>query len=362
MKKIYVSFLVSCLIAFAGNLALAQVASPTITTAATPTVGLIYNMMSDTAVADLPMFTVSAGSSTAQTWNYTTQFVTTYSNPTSFVAPAGNPGASSFPGATLASNQGGSTWAYFSTSTSGMNLIGVDITKMGISAALTFTPAVQEFPTPFTYSNSVTSVSKASTVVTYSSIPVTIVAHENQTITADAFGTITTPAGTYTNTLRYKIKSITSDSATAIISPTPLYSSIDSTIQYSWYENSTNSLVMSITMSAKNDSVRTAQYLQNVTFAGISTVKQTLLTTNLYPNPTSGISYLSYENQTSANVSAAIFDVTGRHVATLINNQQQAAGKQTVSIDVNNLQLSQGLYMVQLTVNGAMKTLKLNVQ
>jgi hypothetical protein len=221
---------------------------------------------------------------------------------------------------------------------------------------------VQEFLTPFTYSNSVTSVSKASTVVTYSSIPVTIVAHENQTITADAFGTITTPAGTYTNTLRYKIKSITSDSATAIISPTPLYSSIDSTIQYSWYENSTNSLVMSITMSAKNDSVRTAQYLQNVTFAGISTVKQTLLTTNLYPNPTSGISYLSYENQTSANVSAAIFDVTGRHVATLINNQQQAAGKQTVSIDVNNLQLSQGLYMVQLTVNGAMKTLKLNVQ
>jgi hypothetical protein len=361
MKKIYVSLLASCLIAFTANSALAQVASATITTVATPQVGFIYEMMSDTAVAELPTFTVSAGSATAQTWNYTTQFITTYTNPTSFVAPAGNPGAASFPTATLASNQGGSTWAYFSTSASGMNLIGVDITQMGVSVALTFTPAVQEFPTPFTYSNSVSSISKASTTTTFSSIPVTIVAHENQTITADAFGTITTPAGTYSNTLRYKIKSITSDSATSTLLGT-LYSSIDSTIQYSWYENTTSSMVMSITMSASNDSVRKAQYLQSLQFAGISTVKSIMQTTNLYPNPTSVISYLSYENETSTTVSAAIFDVTGREVATLINNQQQAAGKQTVSIDVNKLQLPQGLYMVQLTVNGALKTLKLNVQ
>jgi hypothetical protein len=357
MKKIYISLLLIAIIAINKG-AFAQV--PTITTSAIPQVGFIYEMMSDTAVAELPTFTVSAGSATAQTWNYTSQFVTTYSNPTSFVAPASNPGAASFPSATLASNQGGSTWAYFNTSASGMNLIGVDISQMGVSAALTFTPAVQEFPTPFTYSNSVTSVSKASTPTTFSGTPITIIAHENQTITADAFGTITTPVGTYTNTLRYKIKSISSDSVVSSFLGT-LYSTIDSTIQYSWYENSTNSLIMSITMSASNDSVRKAQYLQGVT-TGISSVKQTILSTNLYPNPTSGISYLSYENLSSATVNASIFDVTGRQVATLINNQQQAAGKQMATIDVNNLQLSQGLYMVQLAVNGAMKTLKLNVQ
>ncbi len=357
MKKIYISLSV---IVVLNNNVFAQ--APTITTAAIPQVGFIYNMMSDTSVAELPMFTVSAGSSSAQTWNYSSLFVTTYTNPTSFVAPTGNPGASSFPSATLASNQGGNNWAYFNTGANGMTLIGVDISQSGITAALTFTPAVQEFPTPFTYSNSVSSISTASTTTTYSSIPVKIVAHQSQTITADAFGAITTPTGTYSNTLRYRIKSITSDSVTSPLSPTPLYSSMDSTIQYSWYENTTNALVMSITMSASNDSVRKAQYLQNLSFAGISPVKQTLLSTNLYPNPTSGITYLSYENQSYSNVSASIFDITGRQVATLLNNQQQAAGKQTLAIDVNNLQLPQGLYMVQLTVNGIMKTIKLNVQ
>jgi len=365
MKKIYASLLLSCLIVFTTNSALAQVASATITSIATPTVGSTSHMISDTTYADIGGIVVSAGTATAQTWNYSSSFsvtADTYPDSTAFVAPGSNPGASSFPSATLAANQGGG-WAYFTTGTSGMSLQGVYISQMGVSAALTYTPSVPEFPTPFTYSNSASSISTATASATYGGVfPISIVSHQHQTITADAFGTVITPAGTYSNTVRYKIKNIESDSVTSTTLGT-LYSSIDSTIQYSWYQNtSTKALVMSVTLSASNDSVRKAQYLQGASTAGINTIKQTLLSTNLYPNPASGVSYLSYENLSSANVSASIYDVTGRQVATLINNQQQAAGKQMVSIDVNNLQLPQGLYMVQLTVNGAMKTLKLNAQ
>ena len=103
------------------------------------------------------------------------------------------------------------------------------------------------------------------------------------------------------------------------------------------------------------------QYLQTFSNA-INTIKRNELATNLYPNPASTFAYLSYENTTSAKVSASIFDMTGKQVAVILNNQQQIAGKQTLAIDVNNLQLAQGLYMVQLTINGATKTLKLNVQ
>jgi len=111
----------------------------------------------------------------------------------------------------------------------------------------------------------------------------------------------------------------------------------------------------------KAGAVTKAQYLQSFSNA-INTIKHTDLATNLYPNPASAFTTLAYENATTAKVSASIFDVTGRQVATLLNNQEQAAGKQMLTIDVTNLQLPKGLFMVQLTVNGATKTLKLNVQ
>ncbi len=102
-----------------------------------------------------------------------------------------------------------------------------------------------------------------------------------------------------------------------------------------------------------------AQYLQTFT-NGINTIKHANFAVSLYPNPTNAVSYLSYENATSSKVTASLFDITGRQVAALLNNQQQAAGKQTLTIDVTNT--PKGLYMLQLTINGATKTLKLNVQ
>ena len=103
------------------------------------------------------------------------------------------------------------------------------------------------------------------------------------------------------------------------------------------------------------------EYLQGSS-SGINSLKSTEFATNLYPNPTGGMCYLSYEVANTSKVSAAIFDLTGRQVASLLNNQIQGSGKQVISFDVTSLQLPQGLYMIQLNINGIVKTVKLNVQ
>jgi hypothetical protein len=361
MKKNYISLSVAITLAFASK-GFAQ-AAITLSSTYLPQVGSTYNMVADSMPADMAAFTVSAGSSTAQTWSYTTGFNTTYNAAESFVAPTGNPGAASFPSATLASNQGSGTWGYLTNASNGLYLIGADVTASGVAVAIPFSPSAPEIPTPFTYGNTTGLVVYTGTAsATVSGIPVVIKHRAFRTVTADAFGTITTPAGTYSNTLRIYTHETYSDSIfTNVLGSLSFYEALyDTTINYRWYQNATNALVVSLDQKTSG-ATKDIQYLQGST-AGINTVKQSVLSTNLYPNPTSGITYLSYENQSSANVNASIYDITGRQVATLVNNQPQAAGKQVLTIDVNNLQLPQGLYMVQLTVNGAMKTIKLNVQ
>ncbi|HTA63492.1 MAG TPA: T9SS type A sorting domain-containing protein [Bacteroidia bacterium] len=356
MNKLYISLSVAATLAFS-NAVLAQT---TITTAVLPQVGYTYNMAADTNHLDVPTFTVSAGSATAQTWDYSTLFANTYAAPLSFVTPAGNPGASSFPNSTLAADQGGGTWAYLKTGASGLLVDGANAV---IPTGTTSTTAIVDYvpdeiliPTPFTLNSAVTNVYAATFTVTTSGVTATVHHRAHRTITADAFGSLKTPAGTYANTLRIKTYEITSDSI--FVFGANYQDQYDTTTTYNWAQNTADARLMEIDFNKKG-AVTKASYLQSFTNA-INDIKHFELATNLYPNPASTFAILAYENESSAKVSASIFDVTGRQVATLLNNQQQAAGKQTLAIDVVNL--PQGLYMVQLTVNGATKTLKLNVR
>jgi hypothetical protein len=360
MNKLYISLSVFATLALSIG-AVAQT-STTITAAASPTVGYIYNMAADTTPADMPSFTVSVGSTTAQTWDFSQDFSAVYGSPVSFVAPAGKPGATTFPNSNLAVNQGGNNWGYLIAGTNGLFIDGGDVSVQGTSAALDFIPNPPQLPTPFTIGTTTTVVYTASTTTTYSSNTVLIKHHGVRTVTADAFGMVTTPAGTYSNTLRVLTHEITWDSISVLLGPfsTPIKQIYDTTTNYSWYQNTPDALVMSIDQSTAGKTTK-AQYLQTFSNA-INTIKHADFAANLYPNPTNTITNLAYENATAARVSASIFDLTGRQVATLLNNQQQAAGKQTLTVDVANLQLPQGLYMVQLTINGTTKTLKLNIQ
>src|SRR6185437_2477253 len=243
MNKLYISLSVAATLALS-NTALAQT---TITSAASPTVGYTYNMAADTTPADMPTFTVSPTSATAQSWDYSAVFANTYMAPTSFVAPSGNPGATSFPNSNLATDQGGGTWGYLISNSSGLFIDGVNASVSGVTAILDFSPNAPQMPTPFTYSNTTTVTYTAVANTTYSGTPVQIRHLATRTVTADAFGSIITPAGTYSNTLRVHTSEITSDIVFIVFgAPSYFTGRFDTTSNYSWYQNTPNALVMSI--------------------------------------------------------------------------------------------------------------------
>ncbi|MDK9699856.1 MAG: T9SS type A sorting domain-containing protein, partial [bacterium] len=83
--------------------------------------------------------------------------------------------------------------------------------------------------------------------------------------------------------------------------------------------------------------------------------KQFSLSQN-YPNPFNSSTTISYSLPKSGNVDLRLFDITGREVATLVNQKQQT-GSYRVTFDGKNL--SSGTYFVRMQVGEFVKTQKM---
>ncbi len=69
----------------------------------------------------------------------------------------------------------------------------------------------------------------------------------------------------------------------------------------------------------------------------------------VFPNPTQGVTTFQYELQSAEKVNLSIFDVTGKMVTQLLN-ENQASGAQQVTWDASDL--SNGIYFYTLSING----------
>ena len=75
-----------------------------------------------------------------------------------------------------------------------------------------------------------------------------------------------------------------------------------------------------------------------------------------YPNPFNTLTIINYEIRFQANVSLKLYDILGREVATLVN-EQQPAGRYKVDFTENNL--SSGVYFYTLRTNNFSQTNKM---
>ncbi len=77
---------------------------------------------------------------------------------------------------------------------------------------------------------------------------------------------------------------------------------------------------------------------------------------NIYPNPTSGVSTVSYSLQNSSEVSVNIVDITGKKVYVSAEGQK-ASGKHTLDIDAT--QFNNGVYYITIATDEEIVTKKL---
>ena len=80
----------------------------------------------------------------------------------------------------------------------------------------------------------------------------------------------------------------------------------------------------------------------------------------VFPNPSNGLSTIQYYLQRQATVRLDVFDISGKHMKTLVNQANQHTGIYHIPFDGSNL--PNGVYIVSLIINGESSTEKLVVE
>jgi hypothetical protein len=71
-----------------------------------------------------------------------------------------------------------------------------------------------------------------------------------------------------------------------------------------------------------------------------------------YPNPFNPSTNISFSLLRASNVSLSVYDLNGREVATLINNEYRANGNYSATFDAASYKLSSGVYFYKLSADG----------
>jgi hypothetical protein len=75
-----------------------------------------------------------------------------------------------------------------------------------------------------------------------------------------------------------------------------------------------------------------------------------------YPNPFNPVTQIQYSLEKSSNVTLRVFDILGREVATLINENQNA-GRHVVDFDASNF--ASGIYLYRLEAGSFIQVKKM---
>ena len=81
-------------------------------------------------------------------------------------------------------------------------------------------------------------------------------------------------------------------------------------------------------------------------------------TFNIYPNPVASFIYLTLDMENDGNVNIRLYDISGRKVKTLLN-QQIGQGFHTLQFDASDL--SQGVYFIGVNNGSSHMTEKIVV-
>ena len=257
MKKIGFTFIGICLLTLSG---LAQI---TVTDADFAAPGTEIYIFEDTLVNGL---TVPSGSATAQTWDYSS-LAYDFFDTLLFEDPANTPNGSSFPGATHAIDEGG-IYTYLQLTPSSLALDGLDgdVLGQGVSASFNLNPNLELLALPATYGDNFVSSATVDSTVAGSAVgqqfdSIRFTRRFVRTTEIDAFGTLTTPAGSF-NTIRVYTKEVSFDTLEVQIFGQwqTIEELEDSVFTYQFLTNNQDFYVLEVETDAPNGNIISASY------------------------------------------------------------------------------------------------------
>ncbi|MBK7128516.1 MAG: T9SS type A sorting domain-containing protein [Crocinitomicaceae bacterium] len=158
----------------------------------------------------------------------------------------------------------------------------------------------------------------------------TYVNNVEKVLTADAFGELITPTGTFSNVIRLHEYVITSDSAYAEFMSVPVYAmelNRDTLNNYIFLDNNTHYPVC-VVHADKNNTVLYVEYYEGYSMTEISNV-EVISQLNVFPNPSTGNFQINLEDSQIENTKLIITDLNGRVIyqSNLSENQNDISVK-----------------------------------
>ena len=277
-----------------------------------------------------------------QNWDFS-DINATLSYTVNVVNPASTPFADVFTESTHAFHTTGSSegYSYGEINSSEWLNDGVGFDPGGdTESVIHYTNPVKLMQYPFSFNNTYTDSYFAS----YSLVE-GMVTHHNGTITAtaDAWGSVTTPAGTYNNTLRVKEERNFTDSIW--IDGVFVYTTSSTQTDYYWYTASSHSSVISISETGDGTSVtyrsETVGIEDNPLLSQVS----------IYPNPAGNTLNIKLPEGDIENTEISVVNLTGQQMLQLENN-----GNHQLQADISGL--APGIYFLTIKSNSGEFTTK----
>ncbi len=298
------------------------VAQPTITSATAGSVGDVFSFENATVSGFDP-----GASGAGVTWDFSDLSLTGSSIGYNFITPEASGHAATFPGATVAAELDGGSYAYYKINASEYTLIGL------YTAASTLVYSDPETYMTFPMTMGTTSDDDLHCEYTTG---VETIRDGSISVEADAYGTLILPGGTYTNVLRVVLHEVYSDEFVGL----PYTSDYDFTHYYFLREGTVGPLFQYSLLEIGGlfpSTTEQASVNNNIGAVGIDELAQNAI--NLFPNPANTQVAINLQNVQADQI--FITDLSGR---TLL--QSNTNGTSLVTFDLQSLPA--GMYFARI--------------
>ena len=284
-----------------------------------------------------------------QTWDFSAVTSSGSGYVNAYYTASSTPYAASFPGSNIAMadpTMSSPAYTYITVNSSSAVFNGLVMDVGGTQMAYVYSDPQEYFSLPMTMGSNNTDT--YSGTLTFSQPPVTMTNYRNGTITSsvDGYGTLITPAGTYSNVLRVMVRDVVRDSMVYTGVPIPADVSETRSTSYIYIEGNGSLAVDRFRMSYDTivDASGTTTdfqvwYATSVTTGLSSSIGTSNL--NVYPNPVVSDLYFTPGAEMQGLVKFRIVDLSGREI---YNGEADTRTGVPVNIPVADLQ--QGLYML----------------
>lgn len=294
-----------------------------------PVVGESFTLFTTTS-------SISPGSPGAsQTWNLSSMSGTT-GGITNIVAPSSTPNGASFPASNVAWNNATGGTNYLGTSATALKFYGV-----ATSTVIPYSNPEDFLHFPFTLNDTYVDAFAGS----YVSSGYTWYRRGTATVTADGYGTLITPSGTYSNVLRVHFVEAYQDSTNF---GTPYIISTNSD-QYRWYKNGIHIEIAQLFTLTTSTGASYAGGAYITGSVGLSESSALINSSALYPNPASDRITINFNLTESKTACLQVYNAMGQKadLSTVVNATQ---GLNTVNFDVT--MLPAGIYLAEIILDG----------